>query len=104
MLAFEGHIYQSVRVEIPPDRTEHGEAITIPVLHLINPPGAIPAFEPEDEAGAGLPFYEEDELPQDLGLLPPVGRRRHAVGRRRPAALHRSVHGGGSRRTAAGGW
>ncbi|HUH80670.1 MAG TPA: hypothetical protein VLZ06_05020 [Solirubrobacteraceae bacterium] len=66
MLAFDGHIYQSVRVEIPPDRTEHSEAITIPVLHLINPPGAIPAFEPEDEAGAGLPFYAEEELPQDL--------------------------------------
>ncbi|HTQ68968.1 MAG TPA: hypothetical protein VMI13_09795 [Solirubrobacteraceae bacterium] len=66
MLASEGHIYQSVRVEIPPDRTENTEAITIPVLHLINPPGAIPAFEAEDEAGAGLPFYEEGELPQDL--------------------------------------
>ena len=36
------------------------------MLHLINPPGSIPAFEPEDEAGAGLPFYEEEELPQDL--------------------------------------
>ena len=33
---------------------------------MINPPGAIPAFEPEDEAGAGLPFYEEGELPQAL--------------------------------------
>jgi len=66
MLTFQSHIYQSVRVEIPPDRTEHNETITIPVLHLINPPGAIPAFEAEDEAGAGLPFYEEEELPQDL--------------------------------------
>ncbi len=66
MLAYEGHIYQSVRVEIPPDQTENSEGITIPVLHLINPPGSIPAFEPEDEARAGLPFYEEEELPQDL--------------------------------------
>ena len=61
MLAFQGHIYQSVRLEIPPDRTERGEAFTIPVLHLINPPGAIPQVEPEDEAGAGLPIYEEGE-------------------------------------------
>ena len=69
MVAFEDHIYESVQLEIPPDRTEHGEALTTPVLHLINPPGSIPAFEPEDEAGAGLPFYEEEELPQDLGYL-----------------------------------
>ena len=69
MLAFQGHIYQSVRLEIPPDRTERGEAFTIPVLHLINPPGAIPQVEPEDEAGAGLPFYEEGELPQALDYL-----------------------------------
>ena len=65
MLPFEGHIYQSVRLEIPPDRTER-EAITTPVMHVINPPGALPAFEPEDEAGAGLPLYEEGELPQAL--------------------------------------
>ena len=98
MLAFEGHIYQSVRVEIPPDRTEHSEAITIPVLHLINPPGAIPAFEPEDEAGAGLPFYEEEELPQDLDYFHLSAADGVAVGRRGPAALLRPAHGGGARR------
>jgi hypothetical protein len=69
MQPLEGHIYESVRIEVPPDRTEHTEAITTPVLHLINPPGAIPQLEPEDEAGAGLPFYEEGELPQSLDYL-----------------------------------
>ncbi|HTY96504.1 MAG TPA: hypothetical protein VMB91_05645, partial [Solirubrobacteraceae bacterium] len=51
MVPFGDHIYSSVRVEIPPDRTEHEEAFTTPVLHVTNPPGSIPTFEPEDEAG-----------------------------------------------------
>ena len=62
MLAFEGHVYESVQV----DSSERSELTTTPALHLINPEGLLPVFEAEDEAGAGLPFYEEGELPQSL--------------------------------------
>ena len=65
MLAFDEHIFESVQPESS-DRTERTELLTTPALHLINPPGLIPIFEPEDEAGAGLPFYEEGESPQTL--------------------------------------
>jgi hypothetical protein len=65
MLAFDDHIIESVQPE-PGDRTERTELVTTPVLHLINPPGLIPVSEAEDEAGAGLPFYEEEESPQAL--------------------------------------
>jgi len=65
MLAFDEHIIESVQPQ-PGDRTERTELVTTPVLHAINPPGLIPVFEPEDEAGAGLPFYEDEESPRAL--------------------------------------
>ena len=67
MRAFGGRIYESVLAE-PRAPTEPPIAIT-PALHAINPAGVTPMFEPEDEAGAGLPIYEPEEPAQALGYL-----------------------------------
>jgi hypothetical protein len=67
MRALGNHIYESAQIE-PQDRSEREVAIP-PVLHVINPPGVIPTFEPEEEAGAGLPFYEPGESAQALAAM-----------------------------------
>lgn len=67
MRALGERIFASVLAEtrLP---TEPELALT-PALHVINPPGDIPQMEPENEAGAGLPFYELGESAQTLSYL-----------------------------------
>jgi hypothetical protein len=67
MTPFEGSLIESVRVRAE-DRHTVEEAAP-PVLHRINPEGVPPAFEREDEGGAGLPLYSEHELVNALEYL-----------------------------------
>lgn len=60
---FEGRLYESVRLgEL--DRVEDPTPEP-PVIHVINPAGVTPVFEPVRE----LPLYEDGEFPAALGFL-----------------------------------
>jgi hypothetical protein len=63
MTAFEGQLYESVRLS-------HGDLVSEaspgpPVLHAINPFGVTPTFE----ALLGLPLYGHEEFPEALDFL-----------------------------------
>jgi len=62
--AFEGHLYESVRIAFG-DPVANREQIELPALHRINPEGVQPAFQPE----RSLPLYGSDELAEALGPL-----------------------------------
>jgi hypothetical protein len=64
MQAFEGHLYESVRVASG-DHMVNREQIELPALHRINPEGVQPTFQPE----RSLPLYGPDELAEALGPL-----------------------------------
>ena len=64
MQAFEGHLYEGVRIAFG-DPVLNREQIELPALHRINPEGVQPAFQPE----RGLPLYGADELAEALGPL-----------------------------------
>lgn len=63
MQEFEGRLYESVRL-LTTDRVENPTAEP-PVLHVINPEGVAPVFEPVRE----LPLYEPEEFPGALDFL-----------------------------------
>ncbi len=61
--AFEGHLYESVRLRAE-DKVENPKREP-PVLHVINPEGGVPVFEALTE----LPLYESEEFPTALDFL-----------------------------------
>jgi hypothetical protein len=63
MRAFDGDIYESVRISANAPVFEH--LAEPPALHLINPLGVTPAFE----AIHGLPLYSSGEFPEALEAL-----------------------------------
>ncbi len=70
MRAFDGRLYESVRIKPPPTRT----LLEPPVLHTINPAGASPTFEGIPGAADELespyvPLYAPDEIREALGPL-----------------------------------
>ncbi len=67
MQVSEGRIYESVRVaRNDPVDSEQSRA---PVVHRINPAGVLPAFEPENQFGQGLPLYGPTEISRGLEYL-----------------------------------
>ena len=64
MQAFEGHVYEGVRIASG-DAMLNPEQIELPALHRINPEGVQPTFQAE----RGLPLYGGDELAEALGPL-----------------------------------
>lgn len=64
MQAFEGHLYESVRIAFG-DPMVNREQIELPALHRINPEGVQPTFQAE----RSLPLYGSDELAEALGFL-----------------------------------
>ncbi len=64
MQAFEGHLYESVRIAFG-DPMVNREQIELPAMHRINPEGVQPTFQPE----RSLPLYGPDELAEALGFL-----------------------------------
>jgi hypothetical protein len=65
MRAFEGHLFESVRVSATDRSGEPGSEP--PILHRINPQGVTPTFEPE--AQEFIPLYAPGELPTELDFL-----------------------------------
>lgn len=63
MRAFDGEIYESVRITSADPVFEH--LAEPPALHLINPLGVTPTFE----AIRGLPLYSSGEFPEALDAL-----------------------------------
>jgi hypothetical protein len=63
MTDFSGSLYESVRISSSDPVVEH--LAEPPTLHLINPIGVSPTFEPLD----GLPLYSPDEFPEALQAL-----------------------------------
>jgi hypothetical protein len=64
MRAFEGRLYESVRIAHG-DRVANSEQTELPAIHKINPAGVQPAFQAERD----LPLYAEGELPEALDFL-----------------------------------
>jgi len=67
MRALENHLYESVRIA----RTDRiAGASTTPVIHRINPEGALPAIPPEEGLfDEGLPLYQAGETVDALDFL-----------------------------------
>jgi hypothetical protein len=64
MRAFEGRLYESVR--LAPGDGEAVPEVPFPfALHVINPSGVTPSIEPV----LGVPLYSSEELPQALNFL-----------------------------------
>lgn len=63
MAVFDGSLYESVRISSSDPVVEH--LAEPPPLHLINPIGVNPTFEPL----GGLPLYAPDEYPEALEAL-----------------------------------
>lgn len=62
--AFEGRLFESVRLS-PLDASVEFETPLPAALHVINPSGVSPVFEP----ALGLPLYSSEEFPQALDYL-----------------------------------